>query len=99
MEPIHFESLYPQDARKKEISQILQFIKSGSSCQITGLPGIGRSNVLQLLSYNRNVRVFHLGENQKWFHFVLLNCAEAKGRSLIDLTKFIFLSIADSLRD
>lgn len=97
--PVHFESLYPANSRSTEIGKIIEFIKAGNSAQITGLPGVGRSNTLQLLAYNRSVREHHLGDNQKWFHFVLLNCAEIKGRSLADVLKFIFLSLADSLRD
>lgn len=94
----HFESLYPPSARENEISKILSFIKEGSSCQAIGLPGGGRSNLLGLLSYNRNVRLKHLGENQKWFHFVLSNFAEVRKRSLFDVTKFLFLNLVDSLR-
>jgi len=99
MEPTHFESLYPPDTRQHEIAKILAFIKEGGSCQAIGLPGGGRSNLLGLLSYNRNVRIKHLGENQKWFHFVLSNFAEVKKRSLFDVTKFLFLNLVDSLRE
>jgi len=98
MEPTHFESLYPANTRDNEIAKILSFIKEGSSCQAIGLPGGGRSNLLGLLSYNRNVRIKHLGENQKWFHFVLSNFAEVRKRSLFDTTKFLFLNLVDSLR-
>lgn len=99
MESTHFESLYPPNTREAEISKIISFIKEGSSCQAIGLPGGGRSNLLGLLSYNRNVRIKHLGENQKWFHFVLSNFAEVKKRSLFDVTKFLFLNLVDSLRE
>ena len=93
----HFESLYPPNTRDNEISKILAFIKEGNSCQVIGLPGGGRSNLLGLLSYNRNVRVKHLGVNQKWFHFVLCNFAEVRKRSLFDTTKFLFLNLVDSI--
>ncbi|MCL5434777.1 MAG: helix-turn-helix domain-containing protein [Patescibacteria group bacterium] len=94
----HFESLYPEDTRFPEIEKILSFVKEGNSCQIIGVPGIGRSNLLGLLAYNRNVRLKHLGENQKWFHFVLLNFSEIRKKPLFDATKFIFLGLLDSLR-
>ena len=84
MEPTHFESLYPANTREHEISKILAFIKEGNSCQVISLPGGGRSNLLGLLSYNRNVRLKHLGENQKWFHFVLLDFSEIRKRPLAD---------------
>ncbi len=95
----HFESLYPDTTRLTEIEKILSFVKEGNSCQLIGVPGIGRSNLLGLLSYNRNVRLKHLGENQKWFHFVLLNFSEIRKKPLLDATKFIFLGLLDSLRE
>ncbi len=98
MELEHFEALYPDTARFNEIEKILSFVKEGNSCQIVGVPGIGRSNLLGLLSYNRNVRLKHLGEKQKWFHFVLLNFSEIRKKPLFDATKFIFLGLLDSLR-
>jgi hypothetical protein len=100
MEPQHFESLYPEGTRFAEIEKILSFIKEGSSCQVVSVPGAGRSNLLNLLAYNRNVRIKHVGiEKQSQFHSVYLNFAEIRQRPLIDATKFIFLNLVDSLRD
>jgi DNA-binding winged helix-turn-helix (wHTH) protein len=100
MEPQHFESLYPEDTRFAEIEKILSFIKEGSSCQVVSVPGAGRSNLLNLLAYNHNVRIRHIGEEkQSQFHSVYLNFAEIRKRPLIDATKFIFLNLVDSLRD
>ncbi len=99
METEHFESLYPQNSRFEEIEKILKFIKEGNSCQVVSIPGVGRSNLLGLLSYNKKVRLIHLGENQKNFHFVLLNFSEIRKRPLFDANKFIFLGILDSLRE
>jgi len=99
MENTHFESLYPENSRFVEIEKILGFIKNGNSCQLIGLPGVGRSNLLGLLSFNRSVRLKHLGENQKWFHFVLLNFSEIRKKPIHEATKFIFLSLVDSLRE
>jgi DNA-binding winged helix-turn-helix (wHTH) protein len=98
MEIDHFESLYPENTRYDEIEKILNFIKDGNSCQVVSVPGAGRSNLLGLLSYNKNVRIKHLGETQNKFHFVLLNFSEVRKRSLLDVNKFIFLGILDSLR-
>lgn len=95
----HFESLYPEDTRFSEIEKILGFIKEGNSCQIVSIPGVGRSNLLGLLAYNKKVREKHLKENQKNFHFVYLNFSEIKKRPLVEATKFIFLSLTDSLRE
>lgn len=99
METAHFESLYPPSSRFHEIQILLNYIKAGNSCQIISLPGVGRSNLLGLLSYNRAVRVKHLGQKQKEFHFVYLNFSEVRQKPLVEATKFIFLSLVDSLRE
>src|SRR3990167_3814472 len=99
IENAHFESLYPDTSRFEEIEKILGYIKNGNSCQLIGLPGVGRSNLLGLLVYNTNVRIKHLSENQKWFHFVLCNFSEIRKKPLFEATKFIFLSLVDSLRE
>ncbi len=98
-EPSHFETLYPADSRFEEIEKILSYIKSGNSCQVISLPGVGRSNVLRILAFNKAVRILHLGENQKWFHFVMMNFSEIKKRPLKDSTKYIFLELVESLSD
>lgn len=99
MEDVHFESLYPENVRFEEIEKILTFIKEGNSAQVVSLPGAGRSNLLGLFAYNKNVRVKHLGEDQKNYHFVYLNFSEIKRKPLTEATKFIFLSLVDSLRE
>jgi len=99
MEIQHFESLYPNNTRFEEIEKIISFVKEGNSCQVVSAAGVGRSNLLGLLSYNRNIRIKHLGQNQKNFHFVLLNFSEIRKKPLVDATKFIFLEILDSLRE
>jgi DNA-binding winged helix-turn-helix (wHTH) protein len=99
MEPKHFESLYPAESRFSEVEKIMGFIKNGNSCQLISFPGTGRANILNLLAYNRDVRIKHLGENQKYTHFVYMDFSEVKNRSLLDVYKFIFLSLTDSLLD
>lgn len=97
--PTHFDSLYPENSRFEEIEKILSFVKQGKSVQLISVPGAGRSNLLGFLAYNHNIRVKHLGENQKWFHFVYLNLFEVKNRSFFDFLKFLFLSLTDSLKE
>lgn len=99
MEPEHFEALYPEYTRLSEIEKILNFVKEGNSCQLVSLPGVGRSTLLRILAYNKKVRVKHLGENQKNFHFVYLNFSEIRKKPLIEATKYIFLGLIDSLRE
>lgn len=95
----HFESQYPEDTRFREIGEILSFVKEGNSCQVVSVPGVGRSNLLGLLAYNRRLRIKHMGDSQNLFHFVLLNFSEIRKRPLVDATKFIFLGLLESLRE
>ncbi|OGH05133.1 MAG: hypothetical protein A2W22_05650 [Candidatus Levybacteria bacterium RBG_16_35_11] len=97
--PSHFDSLYPESSRFEEIEKILSFIKEGKSVQLISVPGGGRSNLFGFLAYNHKIRRKHLGENQKWFHFVYLNLFEIKNRNFFDFLKFLFLSLADSLKE
>ena len=99
MESKNFESLYPADSHEEEIAKVATFIKEGNSLQLIGLPGVGRANVLSLLSHNKAVREKHFKENTKWQHFVLVNFSEVKNRTLFDVTKFFFLSLMESLRE
>lgn len=97
IEVSHFESLYPPDSRFGEIEKILSYVKNGNSCQVISLPGVGRSNVLRILAYNHGTRELHLKENQKWFHFVMMNFSEIKSKPLKDSTKYMFLELVESL--
>lgn len=96
---LHFESLYPENARFHEIDKILSFIKEGNSVQLVSIPGVGRSNLFGLLSYNTKVRARHLGNNQKNYHFVNINLSEVKNKPNSEIFKFIFLELLDSLRE
>ena len=98
IEPPRFESLYPAKAWFLEIEEILNFIKQGKSIELVGIPGTGRSNLLGLLSFNREARIAHLGEEgYKTFHFVWINLSEVKRKPQTELVKFIFITLIDSL--
>lgn len=99
MEEEHFESLYPETARHFEIEKLLGFVKEGNSCQLLGLPGVGRSDLLELLAYNKKIRDKHLGADKQQMLFVAVDFSEIRKRPLYDAMKFLFLSLADSLRD
>lgn len=97
MEPIYFESLYPIETRSAEIEKMLRFVKDGKSCQVVSLTGVGRSNFLGLMAYNHAIREKHLGENQKWFHFVYVNFSQIRNQPLLEAYKLIFFEIIESL--
>lgn len=95
----HFESLYPPQSREKEIGQILSCIKEGNFFQTVSLPGGGRSNLLGLLSYNKNVRLKHLGGAERTFHFVTYNFSEIRNKPINDAIEFLLLGLIDSLEE
>lgn len=94
-----FESLYPPEAFNDQVVKLVRFIKSGNSSQIIGIPGVGRSNLLGLLAYNRKARELHFGKDQINYHFVLLNFSEMRGKDETEILKFYFISIMDSLKE
>src|SRR6185503_15569169 len=95
----YFESLYPENVRFNEIARIAAFVKEGSSCQLLGLPGSGRSTLMSLLANNRKVRIKHFGDEHKKVHFVLANFSEVRKRPLFDVMKYLFLNLTESLRE
>jgi hypothetical protein len=99
MEQEYFESLYPDTARLEDISRLAEYIKKGSSAQVISIPGVGRSTVFALLAHNKKLRIKHFGEEHLNIHFVPVNFSEIRNRSLFDATKFMFLSLSDSLRE
>jgi hypothetical protein len=95
----HFEALYPAGSYSAPIEKIVNLLKQGHSCQLIGLPGVGKSNLLRLLAYNKAVRIKHFGQSQKFVHFVYMDFAEITNKSLLKVNEYIFLALADSLRD
>ncbi|MBI2443087.1 MAG: winged helix-turn-helix domain-containing protein [Candidatus Levybacteria bacterium] len=96
---VQFESLYPADTWFNEVGQIIKFVKEGKSSQLIGAPGVGKYAIFGLLSYNHDVRVRHLGEEQTSYHFVQIDFSEIRNRPLMDVMKMLFLALTDSLRD
>jgi hypothetical protein len=95
----HLESYYPASVREKELKQISSFIQQGSSCQVIGIPGVGRANLLGFLSYNRKIRTKYFGQNESSYHFVLINLAEIRQKLPTETWKFIFLQLVFSLKE
>ncbi len=94
-----FEALYPPESWENEIKKLVGFIYSGNSTEIIGFPGVGRSNLLGVLSYNRACREHNLGDKQTQFHFILMNFTEMRKKSELEVLKFFFISIVDSLKE
>lgn len=99
MEVKYFESLYPEESWDQELEKVVSFIKEGNSSQLVGLPGVGRSNILGLLAYNKAVRLRHFPKYHGIVHFVMINFTEVRQRPYPDVLKYIFLCLLNSLRE
>lgn len=95
----HFVAQFPETTQEQTLTQLTTFLKEGSSCQLIGLAGVGRATVLNLLVYNKAVRKKHLAQSQKEMHFVIVDFAEIRNRPLIDVMKYLFLNLTESLRE
>lgn len=94
-----FEALYPPESWEKEITRLIGFVWSGNSAEIIGFPGVGRSNLLGILSFNRACRQLHLGNSHQNIHFINMNFSEMKKKNETEVLKFFFISITDSLKE
>jgi DNA-binding winged helix-turn-helix (wHTH) protein len=95
----HFSAQFPANTRKEEIDKLITFVRSGNSCQLIGIPGVNRSTFLGLLVYNKEIREQHLGDLQENSHFVLVDFSEVRNRPLVDVMKYLFLNLTESLRE
>ena len=95
----HFVARFPEDIRKEELKGIVEYLRSGNSCQLIGLPGVNRSTVLEVLVYNKGIRQKQLGDFQEASHFVLIDFSEIRNRPLADVMKYLFLNLTESLRE
>lgn len=99
MQSKYFESLYPAETRDREIEKLVSFIREGVSSQVVGLPGVGRSTILGLLAYNREIRLRHFPKYHGIVHFVMVNFSEVKTRPYAEVVKFLFICLSNSLRE
>jgi len=95
----YFESSYADTVQEQSLGAIAAFLKDGTSCQVLGLPGVGRSTLLSILAHNTSIRKKYFGERADAMHFVLVNFSEVRNRPLFDVMKFLFLNLTESLRE
>lgn len=94
-----FEALYPPESWGKEIKTLIGYIWSGNSAEIIGFAGVGRSNLLGIISFNRACRQYHLGNSHNEIHFISMNFTEMRKKNEAEILKFYFISIIDSLKE
>lgn len=95
----HFVAQFPENTQEKTLTSLVDCLREGSSGQLVGVPGVGRATVLGLLVYNKQVRQKQLKDLQPKTHFVFVDFAEIRNRSLFDVMKYLFLNLTESLRE
>jgi DNA-binding winged helix-turn-helix (wHTH) protein len=75
MNPIYKEASFPIDYRAAEVEQIMSALYRRRSIAITGLAGMGKSNVVRFIVSHPEVRSRYLQERADDYRFVHVDCA------------------------
>ena len=75
MAPIYKEASFPPDYREAEVRQIMGAVYKLRSIAITGLAGMGKSNVVRFIVSHPQVRTRYLKERANDYAFVHVDCA------------------------
>ena len=75
MTPIYKEARFPADYREAEVGQIMGAVYKLRSITITGLAGMGKSNVVRFIVSHPQVRQRYLKERADDYAFVHVDCA------------------------
>jgi len=77
--PIYKESNFPSDYREAQVRQIMGAVYKLRSIGITGLAGMGKSNVVRFIVSHPQVRPRYLKERADDYAFVHVDCAGLAG--------------------
>lgn len=75
MDPIYKEASFPADYRKAKVRQIMGAVYKLRSIAITGLAGMGKSNVVRFIVSHPQVQPRYLKERANDYAFVHVDCA------------------------
>jgi DNA-binding winged helix-turn-helix (wHTH) protein len=75
MSPIYKEASFPPDYREVEVRQIMDAVYKLRSIAITGLAGMGKSNVVRFIVSHPEVRPRYLKQKANDYAFVHVDCA------------------------
>ena len=75
MSPIYKEASFPPDYREAEVRQIMDAVYKLRSIAITGLAGMGKSNVVRFIVSHPEVRLRYLKQKANDYAFVHVDCA------------------------
>jgi DNA-binding winged helix-turn-helix (wHTH) protein len=72
---IYKEASFPDDYREREVRQVMDAVYGLRSIAITGLAGMGKSNVVRFIVSHPHVRPRYLDERADDYAFVHVDCA------------------------
>jgi len=75
MVPTYKEARFPADYREAEVRRIMDAVHKLRSIAVTGLAGMGKSNVVRFIVSHPQVRARYLGERAEDYAFVHVDCA------------------------
>jgi DNA-binding winged helix-turn-helix (wHTH) protein len=75
MPPIYKEASFPIDYREAEVRQIMSALYKLRSIAITGLAGVGKSNVVRFIVSHRQAQARYLKERAGDYAFLHVDCA------------------------
>lgn len=75
MVPRYKEASFPADYREAEVRQVMGALYRLRSIAVTGLAGMGKSNVVRFIVSHPRVRARYLGERADAYAFVHVDCA------------------------
>ena len=85
MAPIYKEAAFPADYREAEVGQIMTAVYRLRSIAVTGLAGMGKSNVVRFIVSHPQVGRRYLKERAGDYAFVHVDCAGLVTPSEIDI--------------
>ena len=85
MTAIYKEAGFPADYREAEVRQIMNAVYKLRSIAITGLAGMGKSNVVRFIVSHPQVRSRYLQERADDFAFVHIDCAGLVGSDATEI--------------
>jgi DNA-binding winged helix-turn-helix (wHTH) protein len=100
---LYKEADFPADYRAAEVSQIMSALYRRRSIAITGLAGMGKSNVVRFMASHPKVRSRYLQERANDYRFVHVDCAGLIAATEVDLLGEVLFQLrhgeADPSRD
>ena len=75
MSPIYKEAEFPADYREAQVGQVMRALYKQRSITISGLAGMGKSNLVRFIVSHPHVRARYLKERADAYAFVHVDCA------------------------